>query len=299
MHQDNILQHIEHHASTGIIHDALIPYFDQDGRWRGTEIFTHYKNSIPSMESLKSSFLPASRRTHKEGSSTILRTSFCWRGNEPICLKYRGIRGSLITNGNSVIFATDLNNVGGHLISSTNNRVYFPNLKSVGGDFSFMRSINVLAPRLKKVRGNVKLIAKFPQALETIGGILGVYSDFDFDAPCLKHIGRSFVLSKTQEIRVPVLETVGGGFLVTHTAKKINAPLLKSIKGDFLAGLVSKIHTPSLEFVARDLVSNSDKYFYDPNTCVLGKRITYPGAIQEWNHRMAAKRAMKCESIYL
>lgn len=52
-------------------------------------------------------------------------------------------------------------------------------------------------------------------------------------------------LAKTKVLRIPVLETVGGGILLGSLAKKIDAQKLESVGGNILAGVATHIRPPN------------------------------------------------------
>lgn len=293
MQQHELLKHIRNYHSSGVIHDALIPLFDQDGRWRGDQIRWQGEASTPSLEGMRQVFLPSARRTRKCRSGTVLTTSFYWQGTETVQTTYCGIDGSFFIDGNAIIHAANLRHIGGHFLSKTAERIYVPNLKTVGGRVDLMRSFLLRAPRLRHVGGNVMLAGYMPPSLETVGGRLGVSWSFAFHAPKLKHVGGCLVPHKCTELIVPLLETVGGGLLVTHAATKIHAPTLRFVGGDFLAGSVADIRAPLLRSVTGDMDTSSARQYYHPAVKVGGQWTVCPGAVEDWVKREAARVAMR------
>lgn len=293
MNQEEILKHIKIHATTGIIHDALIPYFDQDGKWRGDMIRWKCDTSKPCLAKIQTSLLPSSRRTRRERSGTVLRTSFYWTGPECVHVTYSGIEGSFVVGNKNSIHAPSLRHVGGHFTTGTNQRIHLPNLQTVGGDFLAMETFLLEAPRLRHVAGKVMLIGTLPPSLETVGKHLAVYWLFAFDAPRLRHIGGSLVLSKVEQVRLPVLEAVGCSILLGSHAHKFHAPKLRSTGNDFLMGSVSQIKAPRLRFVGGDLDTHSSKAFYHPDIKVMGQWAMHPEAAEYWTMRQAARLAMR------
>ena len=293
MQQHELLKHIRKYHSSGVIHDALIPLFDQDGRWRGDQIRQLTDELRPSLEGMRKAFLRSSRRTRKCRSGTVLRTSFYRQGAEPVRMTYCGIAGSLIITGNAIIHAANLRDVRGHVISDTNERIYLPNLRTVGGRFELVRSFHIKAPRLRHVGGNVMLAGSVPPSLESVGGRLGVSWSFAFHAPKLKHVGGCLVPHKCTQLIVPLLESVGGGLLLSHAATKIEAPRLRSVGGDFLAGMVGEIRARLLRSVSGDMDTSNAKGFYHPDIRVGGNWKCSPEAVAIWQRREAARLAMR------
>lgn len=301
MPQHEIFKHIQHYVSEGIIHDELIPFFDQDGKWRGDKIKWQLSDLVRESVSMRESFLPSSRRTSTTRCGTVLRTTFYWQGNESLMIKYSGIEGSLIVNGKAVVQAANLRHVGGHLITHSNARIYLPNLASVSGNLEGMKGFFFKAPRLRVVGGNMMIAGLIPPKLETVGGRLGVYWSFECNAPRLQHVGGCLVPHKCTKLVVPMLETVGGSLVMTHAATRIEAPSLCSVGGDFIAGLVEQIRAPLLRNVAGNLDSNSAKEFYHPSIEVGGEWTVFPGAVKDWEKRKAARLAIRGSlgSLYL
>jgi hypothetical protein len=301
MQQHEIFKHIQNYVSKGIIHDALIPFFDQDGKWRGDKIKWQGSDLARESARMRESFLPSSRRTRTARSGTKLRTTFYWEGNESLIIKYSGIEGSLIVNGNTVIHAANLRHVGGHLITQSNTRIYLPYLASVGGNLEVMGGFVLNAPRLRDVAGNMMIAGQIPPKLETVGGRLGVYWSFDCHAPRLQHVGGCLVPHKCTKLVVPMLETVGGSLVMTHAATRIEAPKLCSVGGDFLAGSVAYIRAPRLRSVTGDMDTSSTPQYYHPAIKVGGQWTICPGAVEDWVMREAARRTLRGDqgSLYL
>jgi hypothetical protein len=54
--------------------------------------------------------------------------------------------------------------------------------------------------------GNMLIVGMHPPLIDTVGGRLGAYWAFSFEASRLQRIGGSLVLSKADEVCVPVLD---------------------------------------------------------------------------------------------
>lgn len=294
-----ILSHIADYLETGVIHDALIPYYDQHGKWIGTPGLWQQSKRWPCIDRIKSSHIPTPRRTYRDRSGTILRTSYIWRDNKDACLTHSGIQGSLIVQGNAMIHAPSLRNVGGNLMSTTNKRVYLPNLRTVGGHFQFMHTFDLHVTRLQHVGGSAKVLGCIPSSLATVGKSLGVYWCFEVKSTCLKSVGSYLVLTKAETLCLPELETVGDSFLATSRTQVIYAQKLQSIGGDFLADAAHDIRTPALLSVGRNMDTTSAKRYYDPRIKVGGTWTTYPDDVADWNRRDMARKAMKLKPIML
>jgi len=294
-----ILSHIENYTTTGVIHDALIPYFDQHGKWIGAPGIRSCAKSSRHLDRIKSSYLSASRRTSRDRAGTILRTSFVWRGSKSVHLTHSGIQGSLIVEGNANIHAAGLRHVYGSLISSTDKRVYLPNLRTVGGHFEFMHTFGLHVPRLHHVGGRAKMLGLLPPSLATIGKSLGVYWCFEAESDRLQNVGGSLVLTNAVIIHFPELVAIGGSFLLTFKTHVIHALKLESIGGDFLSKSAHEIRTPALRSVGGNMDTTSAKRYYHPRIKVSGEWTTFPGDVEDWTHRDAARRAMKQKPFWL
>lgn len=286
MKQTNILRHIHHYASTGIIDDALIPYYDQHGKWRRDKIKWQRPDLARESVKMRDSFLPSSRRTRTTRSGTVLRTTFYCQGDESLMIKYSSIEGSLIINGSAVINAANLRHVGGHLVTRSNTRIYLPYLTSVGGNFETMDNFSIKAPRLRNVVGNMIIAGQIPPKLEFVGGRLGVDWSFECHAPRLRYVGGCLVPHKCTKLVVPLLETIGESLVMTHAATKVEAPRLCSVGGDFLAGSVAKIRAPSLRSITGDADTSSATDYYHPAIKVGGQWKAFPGLVEHWALRL-------------
>lgn len=299
LHIKPLTEHIALYAKTGHIHDKLIPFYDQDGKWCGPPCIWKQIKLIPNYNRIQLSHLPASRRTKKSQSGTTLRTSFIWRGKEDVCLKYSAIGGSLIVEGNANIHAACLREVEGGMISSTQKRVYLPCLQSVGSNFEFMKTFDIKVPRLRHIGGRAQIMGHFPPQLETVGKSLGVYWCFRAESNCLRHVGGYLILTKAEALRLPALKTIEGGLLLTLLVKSIDVPRLESIGGDFLAPCAEHIRARALRSIGGSVDTRSAKGLYTPHIKVGGEWITYPGDVEDWHRRQAARRALKQSDIFL
>jgi hypothetical protein len=295
----NLIRHIENYATTGHIHDELIPFYDQDGKWCGAPIFWLYAKTITRLKIIQSSYLPPSRRTLKDIHGTRLRTSFIWRGNEDVHMTYSEISGSLIVEGNANIHASCLRHVRGSLNSSTNKNVYLPNLTTVGSHLQLMQTFEVKIPRLRHVGGRTQILGQFPPRLETVGRSLGVYWCFRAESLSLRSVGDYICLTKAETIRLPVLERIGGSLLLTLLVKSVDVPKLETIGGDFMAPCAEHIRARALQSVGGNVDTSSAKGFYNARIRVRGEWITYPGDVEEWHRNEAARRALKQKDILL
>lgn len=293
MNQHQILKHIRHHASTGVIAEELLPFFDQNGKWRGDSINWMIPVEDSVTRRIEKSVVPASRRSFKTRIGTVLKTSFYWQRDAAPTITYCAINGSLVVTGNAPIRAPSLRDIGGNLISPTAQIINLPCLTTVGGQVDLPTSFHLNAPRLRYVGRSMMIAGMQPPMLETVGGGLSAYWVFSFKASMLRHIGGCLVLPKAEKVQVPVLETVGGGILLTHLGQKFHAQKLQSVGGDFMAGSVIEIHTPRLRSVGGDLDTRCAKGFYHPRVQVGGEWTVFPGAIREWEIRGATLKAIR------
>lgn len=299
LNKQDLIKHIENYAATGHIHDELIPYYDQDGKWRGNPIVNIYTKAIPCLKGIKSSYLPSSRRTSREANGTRLKTSFVWKGDEDVRMIYSEISGNLTVEGNANIHASCLRYVQGSLYSSTTKKVYLPSLHSVGSNFHLLKTFEVKVPRLRHIAGSAQILGQFPPRLETVGRSLGVYWCFRAESSCLRSVGDYICLTKAESLRLPELQRIGGGLLLTLLVKSIDVSKLESIGGDFLAPCAEQIRARALRNIGGSVDTRSAKGFYTPRIKVGGEWITYPGDVEDWHRREAARRALKQSDIFL
>ncbi len=294
-----ILSNIETYLATGHIPDDLIPCYDQHGRWLGTPNISFHINRNPHLARVKKSHLHESRRTCKSRTGTILLTSFTWRSKRRLQVTYSGIHGSLIVDSNAIIHAACLRHIGCSLITTTDKRVYLPNLQAIGGNFEAMKTFDLHVPRLKHVGGRAKMLGNIPPRLTTVGRSLGVYWSFAAESKHLRSVGDYLCLTKAEVVRFPELETIGGGFLLTLLTHVVHAPKLQSIGGDFLVEAAHDLRLPALRKVVGSVDTSAAKGFYDPRIKVGGGWVTYPGDIEDWRLRDAARRAIKQAPFFL
>ena len=300
MNQKDILNLIHSYHETGLIHDGLIPFYDQFGRWRGDTINWRFSESKSALEAIGTSRLPESRITLASDRGPVLQTSFYGQNSTPITLVYSEVKGSVVATKDVMVYAPLLRKVSGHFIIRTNRRIYVPSLEVVAGNFDVMRGSLLHAQRLSTVGGSMMIGDDLPPCLETVGGRLAVYRVHNFEACKLRHVGRSLSVPKAKALNAPVLETVGCSLLV-GTAETLHVPVLRSIEGDFIAPSAIGIRARSLESVGGDMDTSSAKGYYHPSIAVAGEWTTYPGAIEAWHAAQRAKKILRATSktIYL
>ena len=293
MKSKELFPHIQNFAATGIIDDALIPCYDQDGRWRGYGIRKADPDQHPALQKIGKSILPESRRTRTSRLGTVLLTSFHCCNKNPLTLCYCEIQGDLAVSGNVSIHGANLRHIGGHFLADTDHRIYFPQLTTVGGNFEAVKGFKLMAHRLREVGGNLVVAGHIPPRIESVGGRLGVYWIFTLQADHLRRVGGALLAPKAEAVVVPVLESIGGGFLLNHMTRKVQAPCLRSVGGDFLAETVTDMRVPRLRAVGGDLDSRSAKGYYHPEVRVAGEWTICPGAMEDWAKRLAARLAIR------
>lgn len=294
-----ILEHIKKYLATGKISDSLVPYYNQHGNWIGTPgLLLCAKRHAP-FDRITSSYLPLSRRTYRDRSGTILRTSYVSIGDDSVLIKYSGINGSLVVQGNSKIHAPSLRHIGGGVIISTNQRVYLPNLKTVGRCFEVLQTFGLHVPRLIHVGGMARILGCIPPRLTTVGKSLAVHWCISAESESLRLVGGSLTLDNAEAVNLAELEFIGGSFIVSHFASVINTPKLQGIGGDFLAKSVPDLRTPALRLVGGNMDTSSAKLFYRPRIKVCGTWIKCPGDLEYWKRREATMRLFKENQIWI
>jgi hypothetical protein len=297
MKQPELLEHINTYAATGHIDDALIPFYDQKGRWRGDSIKWQMPVSDSDLKMIQESHLDESRRIFQTDDGPVLLTSFYWHSSNAVTLTHIEIKGSVMITQNAFVHAAILRRVGGHFIANakTDRRIYLPSLQSVGGDFSVMRGFQLLAPRLGEVGGNLMVAGYIPPALMSVGGRLNVYNISKLEAEKLEFVGGCLTASKAEIVKFPLLTTIGGSCLM-DAAWIFHAPLLESIGGDFLAFNVTNIWVRRLRQIGGDMDTRSAKGFYHPAIKFGGNWMICSGAVDTWVAAEQAKEILRSRS---
>jgi hypothetical protein len=293
MNQNEVIRHIKAYAQTGIICDELIPFYDQTGKWRGDSILWQRSPPESLLASIRMSHLPEARRVTKDRGGSILLTSWYVRNIQDTRIHYAEIRGSLVAHRDRQLQAIALRSIGGNFCGPTKHRIYLPNLLHVGGNFEAAEGFPLHAPRLRTVGGRLKVSSSIPPMLQSVGGSLSAFWAFQFQAPKLRHVGGALIPHKAEFVDAPMLETIGGGFLVGDTTKRINTPMLRSIGDDFLAQSVEFIRAHRLRSVGGDMDTRSDPRYYHPAIRVTGDWFCNPNAIHYWVLRVKALEALR------
>lgn len=285
--------HIQQYSKTRKIDDALLPCFDQNGRWQGESACKADPALYSALKKLNKAVLPVSRRTIRSRFGTVLRTSLHWSGDNPLTLTYCAIEGSLTVIGNASVHAANLRHIGGSFFGHTGHRIYLPQLTTVAGSFEVGKGFLLTANRLRDVGGDLVVVGRIPPRIRSVGGRLGAYWVFDLRADQLLRIGGALVAPKAEVVVVPKLESIGGGLLLGHRARRLHAPLLRSVGGDLLAASVTDMRAPRLRDIGGDMDTRAALGYYHPHVRVGGDWTICPTALADWTRREAARRAIR------
>jgi hypothetical protein len=291
--QKEIIEHIETYARTKKIHQALAPYYDQDGLWLGGIITRSKRVDKQLLAIIQKSALPANQRFSIHRKKIIQHTSWRVSRKGQHLIQATEIRGNLTANRTWDLSAKNLRSLGGNFYGSTLSRFDLPKLKEVGGDFIATCRTSDNAASLRIVCGNMTILGEIPPKLQFVGKTLSLLFSPRIFAPELKHVDGSLMLYKTLSADLPVLETIGQGFfLKPQAAQSINAPMLRSIGEDFSAINVKTIEAPRLRWVGGMMDTRSEPYYYHPDIRVGGEWICHPHAIHYWAYRQKMKRML-------
>jgi len=300
MKQKEILSLIEHYAKTGIIKKPLIPYYDQNGRWRGETIQPRLKIPENLNSLMTQSQLPTHRIVNHELNGDILHTSYVSRSKESAKIEYVEIQGSLMVDSDEPICAPNLQHVAYHLVSPTSAKVDLPNLGYVGGDIILTACRELNLPLLRKIKGNMSIVGDLPPELVSVRGRLGLYGRQSYIAKNLKRVGGSLIVLGARNVTAPALEKIGGGLLCTGYTFIVRAPQLKSIGGDLLVQVATELDLYSLRNVGGDMNTSCADQFYDPDIKLGGVWAIAPDAMMNWAKRKQALELLrKRETPYL
>ena len=263
------------------IHDDLIPYFDQHGRWFGDRRNWEHPVSVIARMRMRTAYLRRSRRTRRRRCGTILRTSYLCEKSTPAVLTYCAVEGNLLIPAKASTHAPNLREIGGWLFSQSNKAIYAPFLQRVGGDFDVTESCSIQAARLRHVKGNVSIFGCELPSLTTVGGSLRARWVFEFTYPKLRIIGGSCETGAATDVTMPLLQSVGGDLLICK-AEQAHLPKLELIGGQFLANRAGEIDAPQLTSVGGDINSERAPEFYRHTISCGGDWTMCPGDKDKW-----------------
>jgi hypothetical protein len=293
----NIIRHIRHYEKTGRISNALVPYFNQHGKWC-EELITPLPDKGPRARYeiphslMQKITLPKERRFSGDMESPVLRTSFVTRNDKMVAIPYAEIRGSFLAKGKASIDAELLEYVGGDFSTDTSRTVYIPSLHTVGGNFAVTRSFKLTATSLHDVRGSVYLVGSLPPNLVTIGGRCIIQRAICTSCNILRHVGKALIFNDLDKVQFPKLESVGED-MIMHSANRIEARMLREVRGTLLAGQAKMMFMPKLRFVGGDLNSQLAREFYHPQLEVRGRWMQARGVSELWIRRKHALDVLK------
>jgi len=282
-------------VSKRVIDDALVPYFDQRGKWIGDRIGWPYHVWFSAKMSMQGSWLEHSRRVRKCRAGTVLRTSYVWTSRAPLRVNFAGVEGSLLILSNTGLEAPHLRHLGGHLSTSTKDRIYLPVLTDVGGDFDVPACADLVANQLTTVGGRVRVYRWALPGLVTVMGDYQIRWSFDIDAPHLVHVGGSIHPHKCTSIHAPKLEFVDADLLTGKTTSMLRLPRLRSVGGDLLAGSAREIYAPLLRSVGGTLDTQNASEYYHPSILCGSSWRCHPDAKHSWLLRQAIKNALSAD----
>lgn len=296
MNQHKILNHTENYRATGIIDDALIKYFNQDGRWIGDKVGWEYSTYVTALSRMKRAYLPFGRRTSRSRAGTRLLTSFVWREPTSVYLPYLEIVGSVFVPARAVIRAPSLRSVGIHFVTHSNHAITLPSLIRVDGNFETIQSCNLDAPSLRSVGGDCRVLSQSPPSLEEVGGGYSVRWASCFSAAQLEVVGGTLDLHQSNHVDLPKLRFIGRSLVASDQAKIIRMPALENVGGDLFASGAEIISARSLRSVGGRIDSTSAKDFWRPNIACRGEWFMYPNDIMRWEQRKRVRIFLKGEN---
>lgn len=278
-----------------VIDDALVPYFDQRGKWIGDRIAWPYHVWFSGKLAMQGAWLEHSRRVRRCRAGTVLRTSYVWTTRSPLMIRFAEVEGSLLMSSNTCLDAPHLRRLGGHLSTATKDRIHLPVLTDVGGNFDAPASADVDASQLARVGGRVRVYRRAPPGLVTVMGDYQIRWSYDIEAPHLVHVGGSIHPHKCTSIRAPKLECVGADLLTGITTSMLHLPCLRTVGGDWLAGAVREIHAPLLRSVGGTLDTRSASEYYHSSIRCGTQWHCHPDAKHSWLLREAIKNALRVD----
>ncbi len=295
MKEYEILKHTEKYQTTGDIDNALIPYFNQHGKWVGDRYGWRHYIWVTAMMRMRNAFLPISRRTRRTRAGTMLLTSFIWKKSSAVLITYCGIEGNVIIRNYSAIRAPNLRIVGGKFIASSNEILYLPYLSRVEGNYLVPNNFQSQAPRLHHVGGDVRIYGSTLPALKHVGGDYRPRWAFDFQTLKLVYVGGSLIPHKCTTMIAPRLENVGRDLCITQPVSTIDLTNLKSVGRHFLT-TAYEIKAPALSRVSGSLITHNAENFYNPCIQIGGIYKLHPLAEKKAKLRIAARHAIQCDT---
>lgn len=176
---ERLLRLAGRYASTGIIHDELIPFFNQDGQW--DLVLWGWPKSLYKVirRLMQNAYLPEERRIERCPDGWRLRTSFVWWEDGPVQLPWAEVAGTVRILKTASVVAPKLRIVGSHvyvLVDHDTKHISAPYLRWVGGNFKTGEEIlSVEVPSLEHVGGSIWVTharSVAARRLKTVGGDL-------------------------------------------------------------------------------------------------------------------------------
>ena len=291
-----IVKSINHYSRTGEIHDTLVPYFTQRGRWFGNRRNWRKSMSKRAAILMAMAFLTTSRRTALNTlGEPILLTSFSWRRRCPVTIPWCEVRGSVSIKSLESITAANLRSISGDFYSSTDAEVYLPNLKSVGGDFDLHETLKLYAPVLAEVGGSLMVCEPNLPRLEAVGKRLWVCWTSELCLPHLRHVGGGLEVEGAAGVFVPVLEWVGFSLTLSYLTTVFSAPMLESVGASLNAGSARVFHAARLKSVGDALNTGSAMDYYQPEFEGFLDWERHPDARARWQLREMVRQLMRVQ----
>jgi hypothetical protein len=262
MNPMNILKLIQQYQRTGRIADSLIPYFDQDGKWRGDRKRFPKSTFTIARRIMAKAVLPLQRRSHCVNGRRILRTSFVWtRECTTVIADWHEIQGSLILGCMAGFDGTNLELIGGHLLTDLSARLDCPKLETIRGEHDSLRSREIEIPNLRHVGGSMRTTNRNFSKLETVGGDLMIQHSADVDFPQLLSVGGDLNATDCTIFAAAKLERVGTSPKFEATDQSTRAPLPATPTGAMNLMSAKSIKAPALVLVTGDLDTRSATAF--------------------------------------
>ena len=121
-----------------------------------------------------------------------------------------------------------------------------------------------------------------------MGSRLALYGTQAYNAAKLKYVGGLFMIHRSENLTMRVLESIGGDFLFGGYTSEVRAPQLRSIGGNFLAIKVTELDIYRLRYVGGDMDTSSADQYYHPDVKLGGVWTIAPDAMANWVRRTQA-----------
>jgi hypothetical protein len=266
---------------TGSMHDMLLPFYDQTGRW-AAQLEPPEIGAGDSLDALQTTVLPESLRSTINGDGErVLLTSYIHKGEQPHEIPWHEIAGDVRVESETAVTAPNLRRLvpdSGCMFAAP--MVYLPELNAASR--LYLEANELTIPKLNTVKWAEINTPKLNAPSLQTAGVLELNGTKSAEFPSLRTVEQSISSFSILEFHAQNLEMVNPK---------------SEILSYFLLSAATIIEAPKLKFVGRFCCTRLAPKFWNPDLVVDGEWDMHPIAARLRQEELARRLLRRQDMI--